>query len=63
MGYGYSMGEGEQQIFEVTWQALKQKFPRANHYTCEEYAGVVESHLKEARALADMLFALDRVAR
>jgi putative nucleotidyltransferase with HDIG domain len=63
LGYGYSLGDYELQMFEVTWQALKQKFPAANRYTCEEYPAVLESHLKEAHELADAIFACDPVAR
>ena len=63
LGYGYLLGEYEREMFEVAWQALKQKFPGPNRYTYEEYPAVLEAHLKEAHGLADAILACEPVTR
>jgi HD-like signal output (HDOD) protein len=56
LGYGYPVPEYESFSPEDTWRILSQKFPKANHFRCGDYAPVLESNLAAARELAEHVF-------
>lgn len=60
LGYGYSLSDYELLTLEHTWQAFTDKFPKANHYTWQQYAGVLETHLAQAQEFAEQVFSVDK---
>jgi len=56
LGYFYPIPQNELRPREDSWQSFRQKFPKANRLSWEEYAPALDSSLDAARELADHVF-------